>query len=114
MTPQTDNHLSAAIARGSAAAASPYVLGMVLLPVSPVQAAAAPRPLFRLPAGPAGIRAAALLHAGRRCDGGLPAPGCGGTSRAVSGEMTSEQALAALSPRGCAFDRRPVRFRVTG
>ncbi len=47
--------------------------------------------------------------------GGLPAPGCGGRSRAVSGAMSPAQALAALLPPGCGFEPLDDRsFRVVG
>jgi len=50
MTLQTENHLSARIARGSLAMASPLVLAMVLVGMAPVQARATESRAFRLPA----------------------------------------------------------------
>jgi len=110
MTPQTDNHLSGRMARGGLAAASPYALAMVLLAASPVQAAD-----FRLPAEPLET---ALVRFAVQADvsvGGLPAAGCGGTSRPVVGVMAAERALAALLPPGCGYQRLDARsFRIVG
>jgi outer membrane receptor protein involved in Fe transport len=113
MTPQTDNHLSARIAIGGLAAASPFVLAVVLASASPVQARAAELRAFRLPAEP--LESALLRFAVQAgvSVGGLPARGCGGTSRPVVGAMAPEQALAALLPHGCGFERPDARsFRI--
>jgi len=86
---------------------------MVLLAVSPVQAATPTA--FRLPAEPLEQALVRFATQAGASVGGLPAPGCGGTSRAVSGRMTREQALAALLPSGCAFQRLDARsFRIVG
>jgi hypothetical protein len=81
MTPQTDNHLSARNARGSLAVAPPFVLAMVLAAAVPVQARAAESRAFRLLAEP--LESALLRFAVQAgvSVGGLPSPGCGGTSR---------------------------------
>ena len=88
---------------------------MVLLAASPVQAAEPGARRFNIPAEPL---EAALLRFGAQANvsvGGLPAPGCGGTSRAVSGTMRADVALAALLPQGCGFERLDARsFRIVG
>ena len=113
MTPQTDKHFSGRMTRGGLAAASPYAIAMVLFGVSPVQAAGAAN--FRLPAEP--LEAALVRFAVQAgvSVGGLPAAGCGGTSRPVSGALSAEQALAALLPPGCGYERLDARsFRIVG
>jgi outer membrane receptor protein involved in Fe transport len=86
---------------------------MVLFAASPVQAAGAVS--FRLPAEPLEQALVRFATQAGASVGGLPAPGCSGTSRAVSGAMTPEQALAAMLPPGCGFQRLDARsFRITG
>jgi len=93
--------------------ASPLVLAMVLVGMAPVQARATESRAFRLPAEPLD---SALLRFAVQADasvGGLPAPGCGGTSRPVFGTMSPERALAAMLPRGCGFERPDAHsFRI--
>jgi outer membrane receptor protein involved in Fe transport len=86
---------------------------MMLAGAGPVEARAAESRAFRLPAEP--LESALLRFAVQAgvSVGGLPAPGCGGTSRPVSGTLTPEQALAALLPRGCGFERPDAHsFRI--
>jgi outer membrane receptor protein involved in Fe transport len=113
MTPQTDNHLSARNARGAVAAASPLAVAIVLLAASPVQAAGVAA--FRLPAEPLDAALVRFAVQAGVSVGGWPAAGCGGTSRAVSGTMSAEQALAAMLPPGCSYQRLDARsFRIIG
>jgi outer membrane receptor protein involved in Fe transport len=85
---------------------------MVLLAASPVQAAGAVK--FRLPAEPLEQALVRFATQAGASVGGLPAPGCGGTSRPVRGAMTPEQALAALLPPGCGFQRLDAHsYRIT-
>jgi outer membrane receptor protein involved in Fe transport len=88
---------------------------LVALLCAPSLARAAEVRVFQLPPEPletALIRFA--VQAGGSV-GGLPARGCAGTSRAVSGSMTPAQALAALLPPGCGFERLDATsFRITG
>jgi outer membrane receptor protein involved in Fe transport len=86
---------------------------MVLLAASPVQAA--PAVAFQLPAEPLERALVRFATQAGASVGGLPAPGCGGTSRPVRGTMSPEQALAALLPPGCGFQRLDAHsFRITG
>jgi len=85
----------------------------VLLAASPVQAAGAPT--FRLPAEPLEQALVRFATQAGASVGGLPIPGCGGTSRPVAGTMPPERALAALLPPGCGFQRLDARsFRIVG
>ncbi|HZZ90613.1 MAG TPA: hypothetical protein VFE13_19980, partial [Caulobacteraceae bacterium] len=71
--------------------------------------------VFRLPAE--AVEAALVRFAvqGGVSVGGLPARGCGGRSRAVSGAMPPAVALAALLPAGCGFEVVDARsFRIVG
>jgi outer membrane receptor protein involved in Fe transport len=71
---------------------------------SPSLAKAAETRVFRLPSE--ALEAALVRFAvqGGVSVGGLPARGCAGPSRAVSGAMTPAQALGALLPSGCGFE----------
>jgi len=114
MTPHKDDRLSVRDAGRQAAVVAACALA-ALCAVAPGQAGAAEKRSFRLPAEP--LQAALIRFAvqGGVSVGGLPAHGCGGTSRAVSGSMTPAAALAGLLPPGCGFERLdPQSFRVVG
>jgi iron complex outermembrane receptor protein len=113
MTPLIDKHLSVAGARRCVAAASAGAL--LTLGAAPGVAGAAETRVFHLPVEPLdGALVRFAVQAGVSV-GGLPAPGCGGRSRAVSGPMSPVQALAALLPPGCGFEALDARsFRVLG
>jgi iron complex outermembrane receptor protein len=116
MTPQADKHLRALRTRSRLVAAGAGVLAAVAgVCAAPSRARAAEIHVFHLPSEPlpqALVRFA--VQAGVSV-GGLPARGCDGRSRAISGAMTPAGALAALLPAGCGFDRPdPRSFRVLG
>jgi outer membrane receptor protein involved in Fe transport len=76
-------------------------------------ALAAEARLFRLPAEPIDRGLLRFGVQGGVSVGGLPAPGCGGTTHPVRGLMTPAQALARLLPPGCAFEQPdPGSFRI--
>ncbi|MDB5418749.1 MAG: TonB-dependent receptor plug [Phenylobacterium sp.] len=81
---------------------------------APGAAQAAAR-IFRLPVEPL---EQALVRFAIQADvsvGGLPAPGCGGRSRPVSGSMAAQTALARMLPPGCGFTVLDARtFKITG
>jgi iron complex outermembrane receptor protein len=92
MTPQPVKHLSGKDARRRVVAVSAAALALAC--------------------------AAALLRfavQGGVSVGGLPARGCSGMSHAVTGTLTPAQALAALLPQGCRFERLDAKsFRIVG
>ncbi len=113
MTPQTDNHLSTLNTGRRLAAAPVSVCALVAAGALAAPALAADGPSFRLPSEPL---AAALVRFGVQgavSVGGLPAPGCVGRSRPVSGSMPPAKALAQLLPPGCGFELvDPKSFRI--
>ena len=113
MTPQTDNHLSTPNTRRRLAAASVSVCALVGAGAVAAPAFAADGPSFRLPSEPLAAALVRFAVQGEVSVGGLPAPGCVGRSRPVSGAMSPAQALAGLLPPGCGFeqvDRRSFRI----
>ena len=124
MTSRTNHHLSAegasrlaAIAVMVAVRGAVRVGGLVLLGAAcaPGVAGAAETPVFHLPSE---LLSAALIRFAVQAGvsvGGLPAAGCEGRSRPVSGAMTPTRALAVLLPPGCGFELLDARsFRVIG
>ena len=81
--------------------------------VAAATAWAEPARVFRLPPEPVDR---ALVRFGVQAGvsiGGFPAPGCAGTSHAVTGVLTPSSALRRLLPAGCAFDQLDARaFRI--
>jgi outer membrane receptor protein involved in Fe transport len=74
---------------------------------------AADGPSFRLPSEPLAAALVRFAVQGGVSVGGLPASGCVGKSRPVSGAMPPAQALAALLPPGCGFQQvDPRSFRI--
>src|SRR5512143_1994020 len=115
MTPQTDKRLSVGHARRRLTAAVASVLALLGVGAAPCVASAAETRLFHLPSEPLEAALVRFAVQGGVSVGGLPARGCDGRSRAVTGVMTSARALAALLPAGCGFDILDSRsFRVTG
>jgi iron complex outermembrane receptor protein len=113
MTPQTDNHLSRLSTRRRLAAASVSVCALVGAGAVAAPAFAADAPGFRLPSEPLAAALVRFAVQGGVSVGGLPAPGCVGRSRPVSGAMPPAQALAALLPPGCGFEQVDARsFRI--
>ena len=113
MTSPTDNHLTTANARRRLAAASVSALALLAVGVAPGSANAAETRVFRLPSEPLDAALVRFAVQGAVSVGGLPARGCAGASRAVSGAMTPAQALGALLPVGCGFETLDARsFRV--
>ena len=111
MTPSTDNHLRAANARRRFAAVS--AIALLSGCGAPFAAQAAGARVFSLPAE--SLEAALVRFAvqGGVSVGGLPARGCEGRSRPVSGSMPPDRALAALLPPGCGFEVLDARsFRI--
>jgi iron complex outermembrane recepter protein len=103
MTPPTNQHLRADDARRRVAAAS--LGGLALLcACAPEAARAAELRIFRLPPEPLSAALVRFAVQGAVSVGGLPAAGCAGMSRGVSGAMTPARALAALLPPGCGFE----------
>lgn len=90
------------------------MLAGLIAAAAPGAAQAAAR-IFRLPVEPL---EQALVRFAIQADvsvGGLPAPGCGGRSRPVSGSMAAQTALARMLPPGCGFTVLDARtFRITG
>jgi iron complex outermembrane receptor protein len=118
MTPQTDNHLSLLSTRRRLAAASVSVCALVAAGGLASGAVAAPAlaadaPSFRLPSEPLPAALVRFAVQGGVSVGGLPAPGCVGRSRPVSGAMPPAKALAELLPPGCGFERVDLKsFRI--
>jgi iron complex outermembrane receptor protein len=115
MTPQTDKHLMALRTRRRWVAASAGVMAAVGAGLTPHAALAAETRVFHLPSEPLQQALVRFAVQGGVSVGGLPARGCDGRSRAVSGAMTPAGALAALLPPGCAVEALDARsFRVVG
>ena len=113
MTSPRDNHLTTANARRRLAAASASGLALLAVSVAPGAAKAAETRVFRLPSEPLEAALVRFAVQGGVSVGGLPAKGCAGASRPVSGALTPAQALGALLPRGCGFEALDARsFRV--
>ena len=88
---------------------------MLGVSMAPGAARAAETRVFHLPSEP--IEAALVRYAvqGGVSVGGLPAKGCGGRSRPVSGALSPTQALTALLPSVCGFETVDSRsFRIVG
>jgi iron complex outermembrane receptor protein len=85
-----------------------------VLALAAADARAEPAHIFRLPPEPVDT---ALVRFGVQAGvsiGGFPAPGCTGRSHGVIGVFTPSQALRALLPAGCGFERVDARaYRVT-
>jgi iron complex outermembrane receptor protein len=78
-------------------------------------AVAAETTVFHLPSEPLGSALIRFAVQAGVSVGGLPARGCDGRSRPVSGAMTPTRALTALLPPGCGFELLDARsFRVVG
>src|ERR1700744_4714486 len=113
MTSTTDNHLRLAKARRRLAAASASGLALLAASASPGMAWAAETRVFRLPAEPLEAALVRFAVQGGVSVGGLPATGCGGRSRPVSGALPPSRALGALLPAGCGFEALDTRsFRI--
>jgi len=97
------------------AAASASGLVLLAASVAPNAAKAAETRVFRLPSEPLEAALVRFAVQGGVSVGGLPARGCTGASRAISGAMTPAQALGALLPGGCGFETLDAKsFRVVG
>jgi outer membrane receptor protein involved in Fe transport len=95
MTPPTDRRLRRRRAVTGTAA------GLAALVLAPTAAPAAELRVFRLPSEPLARALERFAIEARVSIGGLPAAGCTGWSRPVSGMMTAEAALSRLLPQGC-------------
>src|SRR5579859_7835858 len=115
MTPLIDTRLSAMGARLRLVAASVSVLALLIAGSASGASIADDTQIFRLPAEPIeGALVRFAVQAGVSV-GGLPASGCSGRSRAVSGAMSPAQALAALLPPGCGYEAIDAKsFRIVG
>jgi len=115
MTPLIDTRLSAMGARLRLVAASVSVLALLIAGSASGASIADDTQIFRLPAEPIeGALVRFAVQAGVSV-GGLPARGCSGRSRAVSGAMSPAQALAALLPPGCGYEAIDAKsFRIVG
>jgi outer membrane receptor protein involved in Fe transport len=95
------------------AAATASSLALLAVSLAPDAANAAETRVFRLPSEPLEAALVRFAVQGGVSVGGLPARGCGGASRAVSGALTPAQALGALLPGGCGFEVLDAKsFRV--
>jgi iron complex outermembrane recepter protein len=95
------------------AAASASGLVLLAASVAPSVAKAAETRVFHLPSEPLEAALVRFAVQGGVSVGGLPAKGCAGPSRAVSGALTPAKALGALLPSGCGFEILDARsFRV--
>ncbi|HEY3947899.1 TonB-dependent receptor [Phenylobacterium sp.] len=84
-----------------------------MLVAAPVAASAAEMRVFSLPSEPLEAALVRFAVQGGVSVGGLPARGCTGRSRPISGSMSAERALAALLPPGCGFETLDARsFRI--
>ena len=112
MTPQSDTHHSDARASRPWAALRAAALAL-LAAAAPTLGHAAVTRIFRLPSEPLDTALVRFAVQGGVSVGGLPARGCGGRSRPVSGAMPPAQALAALLPAGCGFEALDAQsFRI--
>ncbi len=113
MTPVIDTRLSAMGARLRLVAASASVCALLSAGAASGASVSPETRIFRLPAEPIdGALVRFAVQAGVSV-GGLPARGCIGRSRAVSGAMSPAQALAGLLPPGCGFEAIDAKsFRV--
>ena len=95
------------------AAAPVSVCALVVAGALAAPAFAADTPSFRLPSEPLAAALVRFAVQGGVSVGGLPAPGCVGRSRPVSGAMPPARALAELLPPGCGFEQvDPRSFRI--